>query len=244
MKELIKKIIPKIFLEQIRLSKKKSNFKDKAIKETFTIIKDSDYWSSSESVSGYGSEIEVTREVSKGLEQLLQQLNIKSILDVPCGDFNWMQHVNLNDTQYIGADIVTSIIENNKTLYSSDTISFTELDLTKDSLPKTDLIFCRDCLVHLSYKELYKTLVNFKKSRSTYLLTTSFINTKTNKNIITGEWRKLNFEKKPFSFKKPLLIIDEKYTKKGEKDIDKSMCLWEIEDIKIPFLLKLYYWFT
>lgn len=244
MKKIIKNILPDWFIENIQIRKQKNIFKNKPIKETFTHINESKHWKSEESVSGEGSELAATQALIKGLNNLIKDLNIKSILDIPCGDFNWMQHVDLSGVAYTGADIVERLIEANNVTYATKNMAFKILDLTKDSLPYADLLFCRDCLVHLSYKDIYKALINIKKSKSKYVLTTSFYRCDKNKNIITGQWRKLNFELFPFYFKKPLLVIDEKYTKKGNKYADKSMCLWEVKTIIIPFKLKLYYWFS
>jgi len=244
MKKQIKKILPNWFIEHLKLKRQSNIFKNKAIDETFTYINENRSWKSDESVSGDGSEIAVTKELINGLHLFFEKENIQSMLDVPCGDFNWMQHTNLQQVDYIGGDIVENLIANNIAKHGDDKKSFFVLDLTKDKLPKVDVIFCRDCLVHLSYKDIYKALVNIKKSESKYLLTTSFYRCDNNKNIITGQWRKLNFEIFPFYFKKPLLIIDEKYTKKGHKYSDKTMSLWKISDIKIPFKLRLYYWLS
>lgn len=244
MKVLLKKILPNWLISFIKLKRRKNVFKNKQIKETFTYINESKYWTSEESVSGDGSELEVTHELRHKLDDLLKNKNIKSMLDIPSGDFNWMQKINLENIDYIGGDIVENLIKSNNQAYKSDTINFDVLDLTSSSLPQVDLIFCRDCLVHLSYKDIYKALVNIKKSESKYLLTTSFYRCNENKDIITGQWRKLNFTIFPFNFKEPLQVLDENYTKKGYKYSDKSMCLWNIKDISIPFQLKLYYWFT
>lgn len=244
MKTLIKKILPIWLVEILKIRRRKNIFTNKSISETFTYINEKEYWQSEESVSGDGSEVEVTEELIKRLNEFLKKKDIDSILDIPCGDFNWMQNVNLANLNYIGGDIVNLLIDKNNDEYKNDAINFEVLDITSSNLPKVDLIFCRDCLVHLSYKNIYKSLVNIKKSKSKYLLTTSFFRCEENKDIITGEWRKLNFEIAPFNFKKPLYVIDEKYTKKGFKYSDKTMCLWKISDISIPFRLKLYYWLT
>ena len=244
MKTILKKIIPNPILNELRLRKKKHLFSKKDIKETFTFIKETDYWSSNESFSGAGSELNATREVSVQLSKLLTKYKIKYMLDIPCGDFNWMKGVNLQGVKYIGGDIVTSLISTNSHHYGNEDISFVELDITKDQIPQMDLIFCRDCLVHFSFKDIYKALINIKRSNSTYLLTTSFQETYENKNIITGDWRKLNFQHWPFRLTKPIDIIDEKYTKKGNKSGDKSLCLWKIDTLNLPLILKLYYWFT
>jgi len=46
----------------------------------------------------------------------LQSLQIKTLLDAPCGDGNWINKVDLSGITYIGADIVPEIIETNKDL--------------------------------------------------------------------------------------------------------------------------------
>src|ERR1035437_7717295 len=72
-------------------------------------------WGSAESISGVGSDIEQTKVVIETLPQIFKKYNIKSFLDAPCGDFNWMKNVDLSDiTKYIGGDIVNSIVESNK----------------------------------------------------------------------------------------------------------------------------------
>ena len=103
--------------------------------------------------------------------------------------------------------------------------------MTKDELPTTDLIFCRDCLVHLSYEHINKALANIKKSKSKYLLTTTFVETERNYDIATGDWRPLNLIKSPFSLSNPVEVINEGYFKTGEESADKSLLLYEIKMI-------------
>jgi hypothetical protein len=61
------------------------------------------------------------------------------------------------------------------------------LDLTKDRLPKVDLILSRDALVHLSSRDCLAALANFKSSKSQYLLMTTFPAVIKNEDILTGE---------------------------------------------------------
>ena len=66
-------------------------------------------WDQNESRSGIGSMFEHTAVIRSELEQLCARLQIKSLLDAPCGDFNWMRHVNLPpNCQYIGYDTIQS----------------------------------------------------------------------------------------------------------------------------------------
>ncbi|MDO6597675.1 class I SAM-dependent methyltransferase [Oceanihabitans sp. 2_MG-2023] len=242
MKNFIIKHLPEVLVDFIKLKRKASKKKKQSAKEVFTNIKDSNHWSSVESVSGDGSELSVTIDLRNGLEEIIKEKKIKSILDIPCGDFNWMKEVDLHGVNYTGGDIVSSLILKNKEQFSKSNITFADLDLITSQLPQVDLVFCRDCLVHLSYKDIYKALKNIKSSKSKYVLLTSFVKTEKNKDILTGEWRKLNLEAAPFFLGEPLHIIDEKYFKKEMKYADKSMCLWRVEDIKLPFMLRCYSW--
>lgn len=240
MKTYLKNQLPSLLVEFILAKRKLNGKSQRSTKEIFTDYKTNRYWNSSESVSGEGSEILVTETLRDSLKELFEAYNIKSILDLPCGDFNWMKEVDLKDMNYIGGDIVKSLIIENNESYSNENIKFLELDIIKDSLPKVDLIFCRDCLVHLSYKEIVKSLVNIKKSESKYILMTNFTRDTVNRDILTGQWRKINFQLKPFNFIKPLDSIDEKYMAKGFAKSDKSLALWKVDDIRIPYAMKLY----
>ena len=43
-----------------------------------------------------------------------------SLLDAPCGDFNWMRHVPLGGVSYTGADVVPELIARNRRDYGRD----------------------------------------------------------------------------------------------------------------------------
>jgi hypothetical protein len=152
------------------------------------------------------------------------------MLDAPCGDFYWMKQVDLSDLDYIGADIVMDLIRQNRR-YQASNVRFRKLNLIDDRLPKVDLIFCRDCLVHLCFKDLFMALHNICRSGSTYLLTTTFKNPVHNDDIETGQWRPINLEIPPFSFPAPLRLINEGCTEADGIFADKSLGLWQIQDI-------------
>jgi hypothetical protein len=106
------------------------------------------------------------------------------------------------------------------------------LDLAKDLLPQADIIFCRDCLVHLTYDEIRKVIANFKRSNSTYLLTTTFTDRRNNIDLVVQHiWRPLNLEMPPFNFPKPLKLINEKCTENDNRYNDKSLGLWRLDQI-------------
>jgi len=207
-------------------------FKGKSAKEVFSEIYSNNFWGSRESISGSGSELAQTQVLIKELENLFRSKNIKSVLDAPCGDFNWMKEVNLAGLDYLGADIVEDLIQTNKQKYSiPGQVDFVVLDLLNDSLPKRDLVIVRDCLVHFSYADIFKAIENLKKSGCQYLLTTTFSDREKNADIITGDWRPINLQAAPFKFPDPLYHINENCTESGEQYKDKSMALWLLKSL-------------
>lgn len=229
----IKKILPKVIIKICHDILLYLKYKNKTTQEIFTTIYNDNHWKSSESVSGGGSELEQTNSVIKEINIILKSYSIKSILDLPCGDFNWMRFVDLAETKYIGADIVDKLILNNSNLYGiNNQIDFKVINLITDKLPKVDLVITRDCLVHLSFKDIFTSIANIKNSGSKYLLTTTFINRHNNIDIITGNWRTLNLEIAPFNFPKPIALFIENCTEDNGNFSDKAMALYNIEDIK------------
>lgn len=205
-------------------------FSGMSVSERFDHIKKRNLWGDIHSVSGTGSNLEQTQQIRNELPKVIEKLRIKSMLDIPCGDFFWMRHVDLRVLEsYIGADIVEELVTRNQK-YSTPNISFKKINLISDPIPTVDLIFCRDCLVHLAISDIFKAISNIKNYKSRYLITTTFSNTnRTNIDIITGKWRPINLLLPPFNFPAPIDLIDEKCPEKGYGD--KCLGVWEISDI-------------
>lgn len=198
--------------------------------EIFRIYYRQNNWGSSESVSGTGSEIEMTKHIRSELPKIIDQFEIKSILDIPCGDYNWMQHCSLQVEQYIGADIVKELVQLNHDRFNSDKTTFQVLDLRLDELPSVDLIFVRDLFIHLSYEDIVSCLQNIRRSGSKFLMTTTFPSCKKNYDIKSGGFRKINLSISPFNFPNPLYNLSD-INSEGSKFNDKSMSIWMIKDI-------------
>jgi hypothetical protein len=184
-----------------------------SVKSVFTDIFEGNMWASSESVSGPGSELVYTEKLRTGLAHLVDELGITSILDAPCGDYNWMK-VFMKDRpiRYIGGDIVSSLVSNLNAQHASETVSFIELDITQDALPDADLMIVRDCLFHLPYSHIHAFMNNFAKSNVSYLLTTTHINDHgfANSDINAGGFRLIDLFRTPFFFPEdPLRRIDD-----------------------------------
>ena len=201
----------------IYLHKKKKIFQTNK-GNRFNKIYELNFWNNNESVSGSGSSLKNTRKIRTLLPKIIRKYNIKSVLDAPCGDFYWFNKIiDQIEINYLGGDIVGKLINENKKKFKSKKINFKLLDITKNNLPKMDLMICRDCLFHLSYEDIQKFLLNYKRSKIKFIMLTANKNyhdkdkSFNNKNITTGDFRKIDFFSAPFNFKKnyELSFIDE-----------------------------------
>lgn len=199
----------------------------KSAEEIFTGYYEQDRWTSAESVSGVGSELEATKNVRYALPIVLKKWNLRSVLDIPCGDFNWMRRVELGHVEYIGADIVEDLVRRNDRKYGSETRTFLKLDILNDRLPAVDLLFCRDLFNHLSFDDIQKALNNIARSKCKYVMFGHYPFVRRNIDIATGASRLLNLEKPPFNFPVPADIIFEDFP--GHVEFGRSMALWAIE---------------
>src|SRR2546426_12003393 len=142
----------------------------RSIESIFTTIYRNNEWRDAESVSGPGSSLTRTCVIRDELPGLLRTFGARSLLDAPCGDFNWMRHVNLEGVRYIGGDVVPDLIEQNRLKHGNQHRTFILLDITKDVLPRTDAILCRDCFIHFSFAHILAAIANFKRSDFEFLL--------------------------------------------------------------------------
>lgn len=203
------------------------------LKEKFSAVYDKNVFGGADSRSGAGSDLVQTEIIRRAIPDIVRRYGIRSFLDAPCGDWFWMQHVDLGVSRYIGADIVESMIEKNRRQFGKPGVEFACLDLSNDELPAVELIFSRDCLVHLSYEDALNILRNFKASGATYLLTTTFTGRDANLDLGEGFWRPLNMQLPPFNFPQPLELINEKCTEGDGAFMDKSLGFWFLKDLNL-----------
>lgn len=194
----------------------------------FTRVYERNSWGSPESRSGNGSTLRNTVSIRAHLPLLFKKYSIKSLLDAPCGDFNWMKKVDLTGIWYIGLDIVQPLITQNSKIYSALSRSFFTVDVINHPLPQVDLILCRDCMQHLLDQDAIALIKNIKASKATYLLASNYPEIIVNKDIDTVyhlvriTYRNLRLP--PFNFPQPLEILDEHCE-------GKTLNFWKIADL-------------
>jgi hypothetical protein len=201
--------------------------------EIFTRIYRLRSWGDGESRSGPGSGLERTEGIRADLAALVRSLGVRSLLDAGCGDFHWMQATDLGLDTYLGVDIVEDVVSACAAQYSRTGYQFERLDITRDPLPRVDLILCRDVLPHLSHADIHFALDNFVRSGSKWLLTNTFVDREANVDVSTGDWRPINLEHAPFSLPAPSLVLDERCHHTDGIFRDKRLSLWDLSSISL-----------
>ena len=180
-----------------------------SLKARFTYVYRGRIWGSNESASGPGSDLDSgsVRQALIALSQIVVDRDIRSIADLPCGDFNWMplfleKHP---DVTYVGYDIVSPLIIANQKAHPGRT--FRRLDITRKVPSRADLIFSKDMVNHLLERDVWKALANMVRSGATYLMITSNADPTPNEELpenVGGSSRLLNLQEAPYNFPVPL----------------------------------------
>ncbi|MDB5476646.1 MAG: hypothetical protein JWP49_2157 [Phenylobacterium sp.] len=171
--------------------------------QRFTQAFEQNVWQDGESVSGAGSTLNYTSELRTTLPAMIRALGCQSVLDAPCGDFNWMKAVDLSGLAYTGADIVAPMIEGLQRDWPQH--GFVCLDITKDPMPKADFVLIRDVLFHLSNPDVVRVLENFVNSGSAWLATSHSFHVTEMADVESGPttFRPVNLMTSPFLFGPP-----------------------------------------
>ena len=206
----------------------------------FARVYETNLWADEESRSGAGSSLASTARIRAELPVLLRELGVQRLLDVPCGDFHWMSRLDLAGagvTDYLGGDLVEAIVAENRARYATPPeIDFARVDLTEGPLPDVgggpaDALFCRDCLVHLSFANVARVLETVRASGIRWLITTTFLERTSNADVIDGDWRPLNLERAPFDFPSPAALLVEGCEEEGGAYADKALGVWRVGEL-------------
>jgi SAM-dependent methyltransferase len=174
-----------------------------------------------DSLSGVGSTEVATRELSTQLAEFLREVGCRRLVDVGCGDFNWMRTVN-GDFDYLGVDVVPQVIEQNVARYGNTRRRFLCADATITPIESGDVAICREVLFHLSFKDGMNLLHNVRAAGFRYVLFTTDNGVWFNSDIRSGDFRRINLRKSPYSLPTPVReLVDDKVSK------GRSLGVWQ-----------------
>lgn len=139
----------------------------------FDEIYETGFWQPKESLSGWGSDMQYTEEIRKRLPIIVKAFDIKSMVDVSCGDLNWIQHIipEMN-IAYFGRDVSKVVIDQTKEKFPM--LDIEVMNMVDEIPPKADLIFVRDTFMHMPTEDIEDALDNFRGSGAKYLLASTF----------------------------------------------------------------------
>ena len=137
------------------------------------------------------------------------------ILDVPCGDMQWMSRFleTRIDIDYTGIDIVEDLIKHHQKTYVGRPWTFHVADIvTDDFVNDFDLIITRSMMQHLEYADVFNIFkkLSVKVPHRSFLLATTFSNCAKNNELdtnVVGRFRPLNLELAPFRLEPPLCLF-------------------------------------
>ncbi|TAN57252.1 MAG: methyltransferase domain-containing protein [Rhodospirillales bacterium] len=176
-----------------------------------------------ETRSGPGSTLKQTRDLRKALKDLLHRLGVRSLVDAGCGDANWMWDAAKPLDLYIGIDLLEEQLNGARRIHAHrSNMLFKAGDITRDPLPRADMVLCRDVLTHLPDADILKALKLFRESGSGYLAATHFPKAVPQDGPL-GVGRPVNLEASPFNLPPPLEFL-------AELPENKTLSIWRLGD--------------
>jgi hypothetical protein len=176
--------------------------------------------------SGRGSSLAATETVRANLPAFLNDLGVRTLLDIGCGDFTWMRTVALQQS-YVGVDIVRSVVEKNSIEFDSSNRRFLYANAITDDLPDADAVLCREVLFHLSFADILQLLANVAARPRRYLIATTDDVIGFNADAATGDFRLLNLRRKPFRLPEPIAFLNDSAVSPGRK-----LAAWWMDDVR------------
>lgn len=171
----LRSAIPKPILDWRRKLLNRRSFGSADYGEIFKIVHETNWWRNRESVSGGGSTLAFTESIRAGLAEWLARHEIGSMVDLPCGDFNWMRLVQFPaGMRYTGIDIVPALIEANRAKYEAPGRTFELGDIIAGPVPPAEVYFCRDVFIHFPNDAVEQSIANVRATGARYLIASTF----------------------------------------------------------------------
>jgi SAM-dependent methyltransferase len=170
-KSVARRITP-AWLRQLRtqwlVARQRRNNQNRPIKDVFDEIYQRSEWGAATPgafYSGTGSTEQAASVYAQTIRTFIQDRHITRVLDLGCGDFSVGRQFQMEGVQYIGVDIVESVIQRIQQQYGTSSTSFQCLDVLMDDLPDADLCLIRQVIQHLSNAEIMTVVERIIRSK-------------------------------------------------------------------------------
>jgi len=113
--------------------------------------------------SGPGSNTEAAQPYADFVIDFIARNNVRSVLDLGCGDFRVGRIIASCGVTYTGVDVVEPLIAENTRRFGNEAIRFRCLDIAADDLPDGDLCLIREVFQHVSNAQIGAVLAKLRK---------------------------------------------------------------------------------
>lgn len=151
--------------------------------------------------SGPGSIRQLNTPFLSYLANFLSENDVKSLVDVGCGDFQLFEGFSFGPAAYLGLDVTRSVIARNKRAFEDSQIKFAAMPSDVSDLPAADLYIVKDVLIHLDNETSVK-LINavLQKGKAAIFVDNYSADAKSyNRDIVVGEFRPVDVSLAPFN---------------------------------------------
>lgn len=121
--------------------------------------------------SGGGSSPEYTAPYRAFVERFIWENDVRSILDLGCGDMQVMGNVDLQGASYVGVDCIAQRIEKNRAAYPN--LSFELADVRDRMIEGADLVLVKDVIQHWPLAEVVEWFERVRRAPFKYMLVTN-----------------------------------------------------------------------
>ena len=200
----------------------------------FSTVYDLGYWAAQHKMpgvpaSGPGSTLDAAKNAITTIESLMREFDIELLIDAPCGDMTWMASVNLQGVEYVGIDVVESVIASD--IEKHPALTFMALDVADESSVdqlrrlvrgRRTLILCRHLLFHLPVDDGRAVLKHLRESGASYLLTSTYVRADDfDSHYILANGHRTNLLKRPYCARDPARLYLDAHA-------DQYLGLWDL----------------
>lgn len=200
-------------------------------KAVFSGIYDNKIWHGG---SGAGSDPDNTAAYRAFVEDYIKSNNIRSVIDLGCGNWSSSRLINWDGVEYLGIDVVASVIKENIRKHAKPGISFQAMDFYKGELPDAGLVIVKDVMQHWPSDMVNNFIPKLRKYKHSLITNTSIIydseddsellkEPAINSEIELGRMRPIDLSKPPFGHKVKELFLYNSRLEKG------AIGVWEVK---------------
>jgi SAM-dependent methyltransferase len=165
----------------------------------FSHVYDDDLWNGG---SGPGSAPENTVEYRAFLQAFVRDRPGVRVVDVGCGDWRIGELIDWSGVEYVGVDVVPSVVNANRKRDTPDNVRFVQCDALAGQLPEGDVLIVKDVFQHWPNADVLRFLSRYLPKFYMVVVTNDVSAkrhpAKVNSDIELGGWRPVDVERAPF----------------------------------------------